>query len=114
MNSHIFFSQCYGRVKTRNSFTIMYNGNSFGQVQYYLCIEKFTFAIVHRFEVTELCAIHFSLPFSNLDHVILPVHVPSSPYVDLVNVNDINEKCIYVPTSPTQYIIRFCKVSIGE
>lgn len=113
--SAIYFSAAYGRVKSRNSYTVLYNNTSLGQIQYFFSIGQHNFAVIHKFGIVALCSTYFSFPFTSLDTVIHPVHVLPLPIADVVDVVDIAEKCIYVPVcDDTKFVVRFCNISIGE
>ncbi len=119
---HIYFSSSYSRVKARNSYTIVYSTGCsehvhYGQIQYFLAIENTKFAVVHRLQIVQKTSTLFSLPFASLDSVILPVSTPTPASVELVNVWNILDKCIYIDVSTTcsaKYVIIFCKVSMGD
>lgn len=104
----LLFSKKYRRVKSRNSYTISFCGESgrlFGEVVYFVMLNKEPVAIVNVLDNLSSCQEHFSLTHSLLDLRLFPV-APSNRLV-LVPAKSIYEKCISVNVGQELYVAKF-------
>ena len=101
----ILFSVKYSRVTVRNSFTVEYYSNhdqcsSYGQILYFVCLNDQPAAVIKKFNAG--CVPDDFHPV----RIIIPVE--SSPTIEIIDVNNIEEKCIFVQISDTvMYVIKF-------
>ena len=111
-NGETFYSAQYGRVKSRNSYTVMYHNESeesaLGQIQFYILLPNKTRALAVVKElvqsITDTAQLHFGLNSSTLDHTFKVVE-PSTT-VNLIDVTSIKHKCLYMD------LISGCKYAI--
>ena len=107
-SGEVFYSKGYTRVKKRNSYTVRYRGHCFGQTQYFAFIDALPFAAISKFLCTH--PLHTVIPF--ISDVLYPIF-PSSQY-DIVDIRDIDEKCIFVHSDSEYFIVRMCNACAGD
>ena len=97
--NEVFYSAQYGRVKKRNSFTVVYSCGDglrkFGFIQYFYIIEEKIFALIQVVTLLQTtCKEHFQISTDCLDEVIVPVS--SCSQFEVVPVCRISAKCVCV------------------
>lgn len=107
--NEILFSEQYSRVKVRNSYTVLYRASSgmlsYGQILYFVCLRNKPAAVIKQLQ-------HLRSPEDfQPAKAIVPVTV--SPIMEVVNVADIQEKCVFLCVSDVCYVINFpCSLDI--
>ena len=99
--SAFFYSMQYTRVKIRNSYTVSYKVAGtvcHGQIMYFVIIEQQATALLRRL-------LTLSMP-DEFQPVFSVIPVQCSGRIDIVNVCDIIEKCVYIDVGST-YIAKF-------
>ena len=103
LGEEVFCSAKYTHVKKRNSYTILYNKGvfRFGLIVQYFCIKWDPIALVQKLRVT-----------ARFKEDIPIFSVRKLDEYDVINVCDIQEKCMYVEVdSNNVYVCRFpCKI----
>jgi hypothetical protein len=120
--SRQLYSSHYNRVKRRNSYTVMYTNNDgidkFGLIQYYIfAADKIVLAIIERLDrLSVSCLDHFQLNSAALDSVsclgCFPVR--SSGSLDVVELSNIQEKCLHIELSSSSIFLAFLLVFMIE
>lgn len=110
LRQQVYFSSCYGRVRRRNSFTILYKDSSsssqLGLIRLFLYISPHTMVVVERLQrLAVTCRQHFLLQTDALDLVHLSGVFPvkDSGNIDVISPTDIHSKCIYLDVG-TKYV----------
>ena len=99
VGTNLYYSSQYGRVKKRNSYTVLYavqgNRPEIGQIQYFVCVHGCAFAVMRVFNVISTCTALFQIPHAALDYsTILPVEY--QPHEKLVNISFLHRKCVFM------------------
>lgn len=95
----------YKRLKTRNSYTVVYKENEedkFGLIQYFLSLPTQSVAVVKRLKPTNNYC--YSHQLRELQQRIIPVTVETGIHV--VPVKSIITKCIYLDLESSKYVAR--------
>lgn len=116
VNGRLIFSAQYGRVKRRNSYTVLYkssyNEKQYGLIQYFVLTENNgVLAVLQALQKTSVpLQSEFQLTSNVLNNVFsaaTPV-LPRPTVYDVVSVDAIVEKCIFIDTGgPSKYVVRF-------
>ena len=104
IHQEVFFSKKYIRVKTRNSYTVIYSqggGEKYGIVQYFLSLSDQAVAVIQPLTVNTSPTCYPS-QLSILHSRIKPVVMDS--VVCIVNVKNIIRKCVFVDTGSRVYV----------
>lgn len=106
MDGEVYFCQLYSRVKRRNSYTVAYGDQQYGQIMYYTIHKNKPAAMLKKLVLLPLHEAF--LPSKS----IIPVVV--TDYLEVVGVESIQQKVIFISTSDTiTYIAKFpCTLNI--
>lgn len=86
----VFYSEQYQRVKKRNSYTVIYCGNKFGLIQYFVYIQEKVIAILKPLSLLHTtCKDHFDLSTTGVDTVSYLHPVCTEDTFDVCFVEDI-------------------------
>ena len=105
-SGQLYYSSKYGRVKKRNSFTILYRKNEnilCGHIQQFMIVHGHPLVVVNTIVLKDSCHSHFGLVIKTLDKVLFPVQKTLS--IDVIHISEIVEKCIYIATSDDQVYV---------
>ena len=120
----IYYSAKYKRVKSRNSYTIVFKDacdtTAYGQIQFFVLVSNSVFAYVKKFEPLAVsCQAHFHLSHQSLDVLsasnIVPVKsdseidvfIPASSLVSkciFVSITDSSNSCNYIISFPNKLL----------
>ena len=111
----IFYSKRYGKVKKRNSYTVLFKNTAskeqFGQILYFLLIDNLPFAVLQPFAIHTNATDHFNLPQPDctpLNSKLFIVPQESDINYVAVPVNHIISKSVFVDIgSHNSYVICF-------
>ena len=105
IKGQIFHSVAYTKVTHRNSYTVEYNCNQFGEILYYIVLGDSAYGFVHPFEPTSKTFCKDNLTGKLGKHLTAVSCVDRDPI--LVPLKDIMQKCIIMQTGQESVIIRF-------
>lgn len=99
-DNEILFSQKYTRVKVRNSYTVTYQCLLYGQILYFVCLDRQPAAVIVKLD--ELPLPNDFLPIQTI------VPVERTAELQVVNVQDVKEKCVFIQISDSNfYVVKF-------
>ena len=115
----VYYSAKYSRVKSRNSYTVVFKdascGTAYGQIQFFVQYSSSVFVYVKKFEPLPVtCQGHFHLSHQSLDKLtassIVPVK-PDSVVDEFIPASSLLSKCVFVSitdsSNPCNYTISF-------
>ena len=121
--SSVYYSAKYKRVKSRNSYTVVFsdasNCVSYGQIQFFVLVSDRPYAFIEKFEpLAVTCQGHFHLSHPSLDKLsasnIVPIQlhsenifIPTSSLISkcmFVSISDSSNSCKYVITFPNKLL----------
>lgn len=115
-NSSVYCSRMYGRVKTRNSYTIQFLNNqelAYSKIDLFVGVSGNVFVFISVLHpLTSSCKDVFSLSHNTLDHVskIVPLQ-PGRETIICVPVRCLLAKCVFINvcdgTCDDQYVVSF-------
>lgn len=107
----LFFSLEYKRVKSRNSYTVVYiedGREQFGKILFFLQLYTTSFVVLSNLQSLPVtCQAHFGLAHSALDivHKLIPVNDGDS--LKCVPASAIVCKCVYMAIDGKTYVVTF-------
>ncbi len=109
LDNQVFYSSEYGRVKKRNSYTVLYksgSGTKFGLIKHYIYLNH-VFLLVKQLKVLPVtCQQRFKIDADAMDIVsrVLPVTVGDP---EIISVQQVVSKCMYIDMLHHQYVAKF-------
>ena len=107
LHGQVFYSQEYGRVKSRNSYTVAYkeeDQSRFGLIQYFFLVSHVVFAVIKPL-AQQRGSIDFLHPCRSS-----PVCVNETDRLVIVNAEFLLEKVLFIVTPLSKFVIKFPQV----
>ena len=105
VNREVYYSQGYNRLKSRNSFTVIYeedNEEKYGLIQYFISIPGRVMAVIIPLSV--IPAPHYPSQLGILNQRIIPVSLSST--ICVVPIKALICKCVYIHCGSGTFIVR--------